>query len=238
MQEKTGNASALAVPESHMNDLIHMDEAFDAAAQKEELARTIVDEMPAKDVYVNRNRIDRQVYYEYISECVRVTGWNGEIRPFYALAVSQTQIRSIPTLDYIGYSASDTDDEAVLSSLRVNEPFLVKQVAVVNDYLYYWGYSSNVCGWVDAKDIAFCASKEEWLDMWQVDLNGKDFLVVTGKQIFGSVFFDLVAMKKKFSEIHKSDPIVSYLQHLIQKTGRQKKSKGLQNNRYHGRIRI
>ena len=54
------------------------------------------------------------------------------------------------------------------------------------------------CGWVDAKDIAFCASKEEWLDMWQVDLNGKDFLVVTGKQIFGSVFFDLVAMKKNF----------------------------------------
>ena len=82
MQEKTGNASALAVPESHMNDLIHMDEAFDATAQKEELARTIVDEMPAKDVYVNRNRIDRQVYYEYISECVRGTGWNGEIRPF------------------------------------------------------------------------------------------------------------------------------------------------------------
>ena len=174
------NASALSAPGSHMNDLINMDEAFDAAAQKEELARTIVDEMPAKDVYVNRNRIDRQVYYEYISECVKATGWNGEIRPFYALAVSQTQIRSIPTLDYIGYSASDTDDEAVLSSLRVNEPFLVKQVAVVNDYLYYWGYSSNVCGWVDAKDIAFCASKEEWLDMWQVDLNGKDFLVVTG----------------------------------------------------------
>ncbi|MBR1471174.1 MAG: C40 family peptidase [Lachnospiraceae bacterium] len=174
------NAAALAAAGCNMNDLTAMDQKFDAADKKEKLAESLLAEMPDKDVYVNGIRIEREVYYAYLAECIRTSGWEGEIKPFYAVAVSQTQIRSIPTLDYVGYSAADTDDEAVLSSLRVNEPFLVKQCAVVNGYLYYWGYSSNVSGWVDAMDIAFCGSRAEWLDMWQVEPEAKDFVVVTG----------------------------------------------------------
>ena len=67
----------------------------------------------------------------------------------------------------------------VLSSLKVNDPFLVEQCAFFGGHVYYWGYSDNVSGWVDAMDIAFCKNKAEWLGMWQNDTAGTDFIVVT-----------------------------------------------------------
>lgn len=172
------NAVAMQTEDCNMNDLLHMDDAYDAAALKEELADSTIREMPQKDIYVNGGRMDTQACYTYLAECILASGWDGERRPGYALCVSQTQIRSIPASDYIGYSEVDTDDEAVLSSLRVNEPFVIKQCAMVNGRVYYFGYSDNVSGWVDAMDLAICSSREEWLDLWKVDLKSRDHLVV------------------------------------------------------------
>ncbi|MBR3305878.1 MAG: C40 family peptidase [Lachnospiraceae bacterium] len=171
------NAAALAEEECHMNDLLNMDALYDATKLKNNLADSLIKDMPNKDIYVNGTKADTKACYEYLSECVRNSGWDGSQKPFYALAVSQTQIRNIPTAEYIGYSAADTDDEAVLSSLRVNEPFVIKQFALVNGRVFFWGYSDNVSGWVDALDVAVCSSRNEWLDMWKP---GTDpFIVVT-----------------------------------------------------------
>ncbi len=173
------NSLALFTLECNMNDLTGMDTSFDGTEQKNSLANAIITDMPSKGIYVNGVVTETVAYYNSIAQLVQNTGWDGNIGPKYALAVSQTQIKSIPTNDYIGYSETDSDDEVVLSSLKVNEPFLVKQCAIVNGYAFYWGYSNNVSGWVLGEDIAFCNGKNEWLDMWQTDVTGEDFIVVT-----------------------------------------------------------
>lgn len=173
------NNAALKTDNCNMNDITSMDASFDANELRNSLAESVIAEAPQKAIFVNGISTDTATYYSTISQLIQITGWNGQIAPKYALAVSQTQIKSIPTIDYIGYSETDSDDEIVLSSLKVNEPFLVKQCAVVNDCLFYWGYSNNVSGWVLGNDIAFCNTKTEWLDMWQTDISAKDFVVVT-----------------------------------------------------------
>jgi len=173
------NDAAMRTDACNMNDVTAMDAMFDASELKNSLSESIVAEMPEKAIFVNGVATDTLTYYSMISAAVVSTGWDNQIAPKYALAVSQTQIKSIPTIDYIGYSETDSDDEVVLSSLKVNEPFLVKQCAIVNNCVFYWGYSNNVSGWVLGNDIAFCNGKAEWLDMWQTDVDGKDFIVVT-----------------------------------------------------------
>lgn len=173
------NSSALKTPACNMNDLTSMDGTFDGAELKNQLVATIIQEMPQKPIYVNSVATDTGTYYTAVSNMVQTTGWDGTIGVKYALAVSQTQIKSIPTADYIGYSEFDSDDEVVLSSLKVNEPFIVKQCAVVNNQAFYWGYSNNVSGWVLGNDLAFSNGKAQWLDMWQTSITGNDFIVVT-----------------------------------------------------------
>lgn len=173
------NMAAFDSPDANMNKILDMDKAYDATQLKESLANSLIKEMPSKPIWVNGNAADTKSCYEFLAQSVRASGWDGERMPAYALAVSQTQIRSIPAADYIGYSATDTDDEAVLSSLRVNEPFVIKQYALVNGHICFWGYSNNVSGWVDSEDVAICSSRAEWLSMWETSESGKDFIVVT-----------------------------------------------------------
>ncbi len=173
------NASALVSEGCNMNDLTKIDKSYDATELKASLSASTISEMPQKPIYVNSLPVDTATYYAGIAESINASTWDGTLKPFYALSVKQTQIKSIPTPDYIGYSEGDTDDEVVLSSLKVNDPFLVEQCAFVGGHVYYWGYSDNVSGWVDAMDIAFCQNKSEWLGMWQNDTTGTDFIVVT-----------------------------------------------------------
>ena len=173
------NTLALKTEGCNMHDLTAMDSSFNGSELKAELANSIISEAPTKPIFVNSVAVDTSAYYTGVSQAVAATGWDGILYPKYALAVSQTQIKSIPTADYIGYSEFDSDDEVVLSSLRVNEPFLVKQCAVVGGNVFYYGYSSNVSGWVLDKDIAFCDTKSQWLNMWQTSADKSDFIVVT-----------------------------------------------------------
>ncbi|MCR5195812.1 MAG: C40 family peptidase [Pseudobutyrivibrio sp.] len=173
------NVAALKSEKANMNDITAMDASFNATELKANLAQSILAEAPQKPIFVNGTQVDTATYYNGIAQLVQATGWGEVVGPKYAVGVSQTQIKSIPTTDYIGYSAEDSDDEIILSGLRVNEPFLVKECAIVNNKMFYWGYSKGVSGWVLADDIAFCNGKSEWLDMWQTDVAGKDFVVVT-----------------------------------------------------------
>ena len=173
------NQAALKTPDCNMNDIANMDASFNATDLKASLAEDAIAQMPTKDTYANGVLIDREAYYGAVSNSIQATAWDGVTYPKYALAVEQTQIKAIPTIDYIGYSETDSDDEIILSSMRVNEPFLVKQSAVVNGVVFYYGYSNNVSGWVLGNDLAFCDTKKEWLNMWQVGLSDGNFVVVT-----------------------------------------------------------
>lgn len=173
------NSLALKTEGCNMFDLTAMDSSFNGTQLKNSLASSIISEAPTKPIFVNSVAADTAMYYTGISQAVTATGWEGTLYPKYALAVSQTQIKSIPTPDYIGYSEFDSDDEIVLSSLRVNEPFIVKQCAVVGGNVFYFGYSNNVSGWVLENDLAFCDTKANWLKMWKTDTNMSDFVVVT-----------------------------------------------------------
>ena len=173
------NANALKTKECNMHDLTSMDGSFNATELKGAVANAILSEMPQKPIFVNSVPVDTALFYNAVSQLVLATGWDGVISPKYALAVSQTEIKSIPVADYIGYSETDSDDEIVLSSLKVNEPFVVKKCANVNNYVFYYGYSNNVSGWVLADDLAICDTKAEWLNMWQTGVSNKDFIVVT-----------------------------------------------------------
>ncbi len=175
------NSAALKSPTANMNDITGMDASYDAGELKVKLANSIASEIPQKPIFVNGVETDTDLYYRSIAGMIAVPqdSWSGIISPKYAVAVSQTQIKSLPTADYIGYSAEDSDDEVILSSLRVNEPFLVKAYVKINGHEFYWGYSKTVSGWVLGDDIAFCEDKAQWLDMWQTDVFGKDFIVVT-----------------------------------------------------------
>ena len=173
------NAKALKTKECNMFDLTDMDGSFNATELKGAVANAILSEMPQKPIFVNSAPVDTALFYNAVSQLVLATGWDGVISPKYALAVSQTEIKSIPVVDYIGYSETDSDDEIVLSSLKVNEPFVIKQCANVNNHVFYYGYSNNVSGWVLADDLAICDTKAEWLNMWQTDITAKDFIVVT-----------------------------------------------------------
>ena len=173
------NRLALSTKDCNMNDLTAMDAAYDATKLRDSLANDVLASTPNKDIYVNGVLFDRSLYYGLMANDVFTTAWTGNRAPLYALAVEQTQIFSVPTLDYIGYSVMDSDNEVVIASLRVGEPFVVKQAAAVGGRLFYFGYASNVQGWVSADDMAVCSSKAEWLSYWQVDTAGKDFVVVT-----------------------------------------------------------
>ncbi len=164
---------------SYMHDLIGLNETYNADNLLNSLKKT---EAPKKDkIYADGKLIpDHAAYYAAIGKAIEETGYTGsERKNQYALAVKRTDMLSIPTSAYIGYSEFDTDNESVTSALNVNEPFVIRQTAEVSGNRFYWGYSDNCSGWVDSKDLAVCTSKEEWLDSWKTETDGEDFLVVT-----------------------------------------------------------
>lgn len=175
------NRSALSAPGSNMNDLLSMNEDYNAAS----LGASLADISTSKSVlYVNQQSVSANEYYQALKSDIAATKYTEENRKVqYAVAVKQTVINNIPTNAFIGYSAFDTDNEAVNSALSVNEPFIIKQRCISGGHTYYWGYADNCTGWVDGDDLAICANKNEWLEAWQIDREKKDFLVVTQDKI-------------------------------------------------------
>lgn len=175
------NEEMLKEPKTFMHDLVNMDESYDADKLRESLVTGTVPQK--KTLFVDQEEMNPEDYYKGIAGAIAATAYTGSGKNQYAVAVKRTTIRTIPVDSYIGYSAGDTDDEKTDSALLVNEPFLIRQKATVSGKDYYWGYSDNCTGWVDALDLAVCRDKEEWLDAWRTDVSGDDFIVVTANQI-------------------------------------------------------
>ena len=139
---------------------------------------------PARDrqLYVNGELIDNIPYIENMKEAVLNTGFedNSAKVQLYAVGVKRTEIRMYPTSGVWGYdNANDPDDEAVNSALDVNEPFVIRAKCTINDETFYWGFSYNCSGWVEAEDVAIFETKDEWIESWKVEVGGNDFIVVT-----------------------------------------------------------
>lgn len=177
------NEETLKEPGSNMNDLEKIGETYDADSLRKSLAKGTVS--PNKAIFVNQAPVkDVAGWYKYHADAIEATGYTDtKAQTRYAVAVHRTEIRAVPSSAYVGYSKGDSDNEIVSSALNVNEPFVVRQRALVDGEEFLWGYSDLGTGWVAAEDIAICKDRDEWLDAWKVDPYSKDFIVVAQNQI-------------------------------------------------------
>lgn len=172
------NKKIIETKGTYVEDLTKIDGAFDAATLRDKLAQNAV---PSWDVYIKGQLVNKEQYYASINDAIKRTGWsNKNQRPLYAIATTIVNVKSLPTSDMLCDSLTDTADEIQSSSLLVNEPFLVKQQCTFNGELFYYGYTENCTGWVNAKNVAICGSKSEWTEAWQTKAGDKDILVVIG----------------------------------------------------------
>ncbi len=152
-------------------------DTYDAYAYKKTLANY---EAPAKDVYINGQRIDKASYYNSVNKAIVSTGYSSSQQNYqYAIAVHLAALLNIPTPDILFYSLTDTDYENQISSLLIGEAFLIKQKCTFKGETFYYGFTNNCSGWVNAKDLALVDSKEDWVSYWKFSASEKNILVVT-----------------------------------------------------------
>ncbi|MBO6132770.1 MAG: DUF3089 domain-containing protein [Lachnospiraceae bacterium] len=177
------NQEMLNAEGTNMNDLEALSETYDAAALRDTLSKNAP--WLSRDLYIDTVKVsDNKAFFEAIGRDIVETGYSEKKeKNQYAVAVKRTDILVVPIKGYVGYSATDGDNENVNSALNVNEPFVIRQKVSVSGNEFYWGYSINCSGWVAAEDLAVCADKAEWLDAWKVDPSSKDFLVITQNNI-------------------------------------------------------
>lgn len=202
------NQKAFAEPSTNLNDLANKPSTYNADSLSTSLANQSI---PTDDLWIVDQHIDdKAAYFDNMKQGILNTGFTGtEREQLYAICTTNTEVRSWPTSDFIGYGKNDTDDELVLYALTVNDPFIVRQKATIDGKTYYWGYADTVSGWIEAEDLALCVDKDEWLDAWQVKTDAQDFLVVTQDQITlePSIYAEYSSqVKLKFGAILKMVP--------------------------------
>lgn len=162
-------------------------EDFNETYSPDEYMDILLDEQYDKDYdeyFINTQKINPDEFFEDMRQAISKTGYRGSERKIqYAVATEIADVRSWPCSDYLGYEQMDYDDEFQETSITVNEPFLILQKCIYNDELYYWGHTRCCSGWILAKSLAICKTKQEWLDAWKVDVNDKNFLVVTQDKV-------------------------------------------------------
>ncbi len=189
------NDSIMATADAHMIDLENMATAYDGDSLKTSLANEIkLDEYPYNQIsHINNiafaDETDKVAYFDAIKANIAGADTSTSDSVKYAIASDRAEINNLPTNDFIGYGADDTDDEKALGAAVLGEPLIVKITTADGKFAYC--YSSNVSGWVETSKFAVCSSKDEWLEAWKVAEDGDDFLVVTtDKIILEDSFYD------------------------------------------------
>lgn len=164
---------------TNMYNLNEIKSEFNGDSLKNTLATNRV---PINKLYKNGEEMSEQnkkAYFNEIKNNIRnaQTSQNDTLQ--YAIVSKRADLKTWPTADYIGYSEADTDEELTVSSLNINEPFVVK--VITGDGQFAWGYSTVCTGWVNTDNLAFCKDKEEWNDAWNMTDN--NFLVVTADRL-------------------------------------------------------
>lgn len=182
------NQEMLEKQGTNLTDLKNYPETYNGIAIRDSLAKSVTTDANRTNYYANGVKVDKTAYFDGIRE--NIVGNEAVTESdtvTYAICTTRTELKWCPTSDYIGYSAKDTDNEAVLSAIGINEPMIIK--ARTADGKFYWGYSENCYGWVAAEDVAICSSKEEWMDAWDVQVGKEDFLVVTTDRVVTETSF-------------------------------------------------
>lgn len=184
------NEDTLHAKGTNMNDLENMPVTYNALKLREALANCMLSNADSRiwgraNFYADQKLIDDPTSYCLnLYKSISENGYDDEEREIqYAVAVKRTPLKIVPVAEYIGFSAKDGDDENINSAININEPFIIKQKTTVSGNDFYWGYSDNCTGWVDANDLAICTDKNEWLESWKVDPKADDFIIVTQNQI-------------------------------------------------------
>lgn len=98
----------------------------------------------------------------------------------YGICTTRGYILCFPTSEMILDDPVDPDfDYQYQTALRINEPVIIQGIS--NDGQYYHVISSCTQGWVSVNEIALCASRDQWLDAW--DIPDDEVLVVYDDKI-------------------------------------------------------
>ena len=184
------NQRILDTSGTYMNDLLNREETYNATTRKQNLAKAIDDEIKNsrlkdskgnyKNVFLNGEKLnDIEAFCEELKENILAADTEEEAAVKYGLCTKASELKMAPVSGFVGFSATDTDEEFTNSRLNVNEPIIIE--AVTGDGEFYWGRTTNCSGWIRSDCVAICDSKEEWKDMWTK--TGKDILVVTSDSI-------------------------------------------------------
>ena len=177
------NAAALTTEGTNMHDLRSLPDFFDGVARCESLAEGAAADA---EYYLGwtydetGKALEWEDFEKIIANCADPNA--SERMPVrFGVAVNRALLMVFPYDGQILDDPTDPDfDYQGLVGIRVNEP--VAAFTKSADGRYYQVFTSCCSGWVRAEDIAFCASREEWLSAW--DLPAEKRLVFWGDKLY------------------------------------------------------
>ena len=177
------NAAALTAEGCNMHDLKNLPETVNGKA----LARDLRASAEADAKYylgwtysADGEKADQAFYDRMIANTADPDA--RESQPVrYAVAAVRTQLLTFPSEEAILDDPKDPDfDYQNLSSIRVNEPVVLRAVSA--DGNYYAALTDSASGWVRAADVAVCADRDEWLSAW--DIPADRAVVIHGNKVW------------------------------------------------------
>lgn len=173
------NTDIIKAKDTSMNNLVGIAETYNGNSLKNSLGNQATPDLNKLGHVNGVAMTNKEAYYQAMRDNILAADTTESDTIKYALVVKRANMKSWPTSDIIGNSATDTDDEAQLSAAIVNEPLVAK--TITGDGKYTYVFSSNCQGWVETECLAFCQNKDEWLEAWNA--TGDNFLVVTTDKI-------------------------------------------------------
>ena len=177
------NASALVTSGSNMHDLKGLPETYNGRERNASLLRGA---QADADYYLgwtydsSGKKFTRDDFDKIVANCADSEALDSmPVR--FGVAVNRTLLTCFPYDGQILDDPADLDfDYQGLVGIRVNEP--VAAFTLSGDGKYYQVFTSCCSGWVREEDIAFCASREEWLSAW--DIPAEKRLVFWGDKLY------------------------------------------------------
>ncbi|SEA35641.1 SH3 domain (SH3b1 type) [Oribacterium sp. KHPX15] len=177
------NINNLMNEKTNMNDLQHYNESIDGVEFNEKVLTKAREELKSykdKGYYDQYGNKLSDILIESIAQNTQNRSASQLQAPMYAIVVKRTTLNAFPTDTIITDELGDVNfDYNVLSSVRVNEPLVIKSVSA--DGQWYYAESLNCYGWVNAYDVAICSSKAQWESAWVIP--DDRVLVVTGSKV-------------------------------------------------------
>ncbi len=183
-QIRTLNQRFTETPACMMTDLEHAEKDFDERAFYRDLWKSAFADAASRmsSSYYDDEGVEltgaelnarlENIGGEYVAEKAKVR---------YGICVRRANLLSLPGQELMTDEQGDLDfDYNQISSIRVNEPVIVK--ADSKDGVYYYCDTDCVSGWVRADDIALCSDREEWLAAW--NFPDEEAIVVTDGKLY------------------------------------------------------